>query len=76
MKHEVPLEQGVAVKQLRRAAKRSRLSQSTSVVLHGRETDANREFAPDHGSDGIVWFLIALSMFIVAHAICVRIGAI
>ncbi|MCK1424056.1 hypothetical protein IVB15_10050 [Bradyrhizobium sp. 182] len=73
MKHEAPLEQEIVVKQLRRA---KRPTQSAAVIPHGRETDANREFAPDRGSDDIVWFFIALSMFIVAHAICVRIGAI
>lgn len=65
------------VKQLlRRAAKRTRPSQAFSVVPHTRETDANREFAPDRHADAIVWFLIALPVFMVAHALCVKIGAI
>ena len=67
-----------AVKQLLlRAAKRPiRPSQAFSAVPYGRETDANREFAPDRDADAIVWFLIALPIFMVAHAICVKIGAI
>jgi hypothetical protein len=59
-----------------RVAKRKRPSQAFSVVPHGTETDANREFAPDRDSGGIVWFLIALPIFMTAHAICVKIGAI
>ncbi|MCK1437381.1 hypothetical protein [Bradyrhizobium sp. 15] len=61
---------------LRRAAKRTRPSQAFSVVPHTRETDANREFAPDRKGDAIAWFLIALPVFMVAHALCVKIGAI
>ena len=65
------------VKQLlRRAAKRTRPSQAFSIVLRGQETGANREFAPDRDSDAMLWFLIALPVFMVAHAICVKIGAI
>ncbi|WOH54897.1 hypothetical protein [Bradyrhizobium sp. BWC-3-1] len=75
---EIAQKREATVKQLlRRAAKRSRPSQALSVVVrHTRETDANREFAPDSDSDAIVWFLIALPVFIIAHAICVKIGAI
>lgn len=74
--HDVPTEQETAVKQLlRQAAKRRRRAYSV-IVRNGTETDANREFAPDRDSDGIIWFLIALPMFIIAHAICVKIGAI
>ncbi|MDA9463049.1 hypothetical protein [Bradyrhizobium sp. CCBAU 53415] len=77
MKNKIPHEHEVAVKQLlRRAAKRTRPSQAFSAVPHARETDANREFAPDRDADAIVWFLIALPIFMVAHAICVKIGAI
>ncbi|MGY3404176.1 hypothetical protein [Bradyrhizobium sp. 131] len=71
------LKREATVKQLlRRAAKRTRPSQVFSVVPHTRETDANREFAPDRQSDAIVSFLIALPVFMVAHALCVKIGAI
>ncbi|MGY4281227.1 hypothetical protein ACVWXO_000447 [Bradyrhizobium sp. LM2.7] len=75
---EIAQKREATVKQLlRRAAKRSRPSQALSVVVrHTRETDANREFAPDRDSDALVWFLIALPIFMVAHAICVKIGAI
>ena len=74
---DAPLKHENAVKQLsRRAAKRSRPSQVFSVVPHTRETDANREFVPDRDSEGVVWFLIALPIFMTAHAICVKIGAI
>ncbi|UPK40783.1 hypothetical protein IVB18_50080 (plasmid) [Bradyrhizobium sp. 186] len=65
------------VKQLlRKAGKRSLHGQVFTAVPHGRETDANREFAPDRDSGAIVWFLIALPIFMVAHALCVKIGAI
>lgn len=60
----------------RRVAKRKRPSQAFSVVPHGTETDANREFATDHDSNVVIWFLIALPIFTTAHAICVKIGAI
>jgi|tagenome__1003787_1003787.scaffolds.fasta_scaffold20476390_1 hypothetical protein len=75
---EIAQKREATVKQLlRRAAKRSRPSQALSVVVpHTRETDANREFAPDRDSDAVVWFLIALPIFMVAHAICVKIGSI
>ncbi|MEK9284745.1 MULTISPECIES: hypothetical protein [unclassified Bradyrhizobium] len=77
MKNKIEIEHEVAAKQLlRRAAKRTRPSQALSVVPHARETDANREFAPDRDSDAVLWFLIALPIFMVAHAICVKIGAI
>jgi len=67
-------DQESAIKQrLRHAANGTR---PFSVVPHGRETDANREFAPDRDADDIVWFLIALPIFMVAHAICMKIGAI
>ncbi|WGD53203.1 hypothetical protein QA641_04540 [Bradyrhizobium sp. CB1650] len=58
---------------LRRAARRTPPSQAFSVVPYAQETDANREFAPDRDADAIVWFL---PIFMVAHAICVKIGAI
>lgn len=72
------LKREATVKQLlRRAAKRTRPSQFSSVTVpHTRETDANREFAPGRDSDAIVWFLIALPIFMLAHALCVKIGAI
>lgn len=75
---EITLKREATVKQLlRRAAKRTRPSQARSVAVpHSRETDANREFAPDRDADAIVWFLIALPVFMVAHALCVKIGAI
>ncbi|SCB56081.1 hypothetical protein GA0061098_10725 [Bradyrhizobium shewense] len=74
---DATLKREATVKQLlRRAVKRSRPSESVSVVPHGWETDPNREFAPDRDAEAIVWFLIALPIFIVAHAICVKIGAI
>jgi hypothetical protein len=73
---DVPTEQESAVKQLlSQAAKRRRRAYSV-IVRHGNETDANREFAPDRDSDALVWFLIALPIFMVAHALCVKIGAI
>ncbi|MCK1480616.1 hypothetical protein IVB27_39315 [Bradyrhizobium sp. 197] len=77
-REEAPtIEHETAVKQLlRRATKRTRSSQVFSVIPHTRETDANREFAPDRDADAIVWFLIALPIFMVVHAICVKIGAI
>lgn len=49
---------------------------SFQFVPHGQETDANRDFAPDRASDRIVWFLIAIPLFMVIHAICVKMGAI
>ncbi|MCK1712094.1 MULTISPECIES: hypothetical protein [unclassified Bradyrhizobium] len=61
---------------LRRAAKRTRPSQVLSVVLHGRETDANREFASDREGDVVVWFWFALPIFVIIHVICVKLGAI
>jgi hypothetical protein len=74
---EITQESEATVKQLlRRAAKRPRPRQAFSVVPHTRETDANREFAPDRDVDAIVWFLFALPIFMIAHAICVKIGAI
>jgi hypothetical protein len=74
---EITQEREATVKQLlRRAAKRTRPSQAFSVVPHTRETDATREFAPDRDADAIVWFLFALPIFMIAHAICVKIGAI
>lgn len=66
-------QEGIVKQLLRRAA---RPSQAFSVVPHARETDANREFAPDRVSDAIVWFLFALPIFMIAHALCVKIGAI
>jgi len=60
----------------RRAAKRSRLSQVFSVVLHGRETDANREFASHRDASRVVWFFGALPAFVIVYVICVKIGAI
>lgn len=71
LKHEATVKQ-----LLRRAAKRTRPSQVLSVVPHTRETDANREFAPDRDGHAMVWFLIALPIFVIGHAICVKIGAI
>jgi hypothetical protein len=74
---EITQKREATVKQLlRRAAKRTRPSQAFSIVPHTRETDANREFAPDRDADAVVWFLIALPVFMVAHALCVKIGAI
>ncbi|MCK1707913.1 MULTISPECIES: hypothetical protein [unclassified Bradyrhizobium] len=74
---EITQKREATVKQLlRRAAKHTRPSQVFSVVPHGQETDANREFAPGRDSDAIVWFLIALPLFMIAHAICLKIGAI
>lgn len=72
-----PLTQEETVKQLlRRAARPTRPNQVFSVVPHTRETDANREFAPDRDSDALVWFLIALPIFVIIHVICVKLGAI
>jgi hypothetical protein len=68
--------EGTVKKLLRRAVKRTRPSQAFSVVPHARETDANREFAPGRDADAVVWFLFALPTFIIAHAICMKIGAI
>lgn len=69
-------QKGIVKQLLWRAARRTRPSQAFSVVPHARQTDANREFAPDRVSDAIVWFLLALPIFMIAHAICVKIGAI
>ncbi|SDJ73957.1 hypothetical protein SAMN05216338_10637 [Bradyrhizobium sp. Rc2d] len=67
-------DQESAIKQLlRRAANGTR---PFSVVPHARETDANREFGADRDADAVVWFLIALPIFMIAHAMCVKIGAI
>ncbi|MFK4726436.1 hypothetical protein ABIE89_007536 [Bradyrhizobium niftali] len=71
-----PTEQQTAVKQLLSQAGKRRRRTISVRVRHGTETDANREFAPDRDSDAIVWFLIALPIFMVAHALCVKIGAI
>ncbi|OAF06678.1 hypothetical protein AYJ54_19340 [Bradyrhizobium centrolobii] len=74
---EITLKREATVKQLlRRAARRTRPSQAFSAVPYARETDANREFAPERDADSLVWFLIALPIFMVAHALCVKIGAI
>jgi hypothetical protein len=71
-----PTEQETAVKQLlSQAAKRRRRAYSV-VVRHGTETDANREFALDRDSNVIVWFLIALPIFIIIHVLSVKLGAI
>lgn len=73
---EITQKREATIKQLLgRAAKRTRPSQVFSVVPHTRETDANREFAPDR-ADAIVWFLIALPIFVIGYAISVKIGAI
>ena len=72
---EVPSEHQAAVKHLlRRAAKRSRPSQIFSDVPHGRETDANREFASHREPNGAVWFFLFLPGFVIAYAICVKMG--
>lgn len=75
---EITQKREATIKQLlRRAAKHTRPSRALSVAVpHTRETDANGEFAPDRDSDAIVWFLIALPVFVITHAICVKIGAI
>lgn len=71
------LKKEATVKQLlRRAARRTRPSEVFSVVPHGRETDANREFSSDRDGDAIAWFLGALPIFVIIHVICVKIGAI
>lgn len=72
----VPTEHETAVKQLLSQAAKRRQRAYSVIVRHGTETDANREFAPDRDSDALVWFLIALPIFMVAHALCVKIGAI
>lgn len=65
------------VKQLlRRAAKRTRPNQVFSVVPHGQETDANREFALQREPSGIVCFWVSLPAFVIIYVICVKIGAI
>jgi hypothetical protein len=62
---------------LRRAAKRSRPSRAFSAVPHGRETDANREFASHREAGSVVWFFgAALPAFVIVYVICVKIGAI
>jgi hypothetical protein len=71
-----PITQEETVKQLLRRAARPRPSQVFSVVPHTRETDANCEFATDRHSDALVWFLIALPIFVIIHVICVKLGAI
>ena len=74
---EVTSEQEAAIKQLLRgASKRIRPSRVFSIVPHGRETDANREFASDRGADNAVWFFGALTAFMIAYVICLHIGAI
>jgi len=71
------VEHEAAVKRLlRKATRRKRPSQVFSDVPHGRETDANREFAPHREPAGIVWFLLFLPGFVIAWAICVKMGAI
>ncbi|MDA9504930.1 hypothetical protein XI09_09470 [Bradyrhizobium sp. CCBAU 11386] len=71
------LKKEATVKQLfRRAARCTCPSQVFSVVRHGRETDANREFASDRDGDAVAWFLGALPIFVIIHVICVKIGAI
>ncbi len=71
-------DQETAIKQLlRRAAKRARPSQIySSIVPHGQETDANREFALRREPSGIVWFFMFLPAFVIAWALCVKMGAI
>jgi len=74
---EVPSEHEAAVKHLlRRAAKRSRTSQVFSVVPHGRETDANREFARHRDVNSVFVFFVTLPMFVISWAICVKMRAI
>ncbi|MGY8685684.1 hypothetical protein Q2941_49455 [Bradyrhizobium sp. UFLA05-153] len=74
---EVSSEYEAAVKHLlRRATKRSRPSQNFSVVPHGRETDANREFARHRDVNSVFVFFVTLPMFVIAYAICVNMGAI
>ncbi|MCP3459731.1 hypothetical protein [Bradyrhizobium sp. CCGUVB23] len=71
------VEHETAVKQLlKKAARRRRPSQVFSDVPHGRETDANREFAPHREPNGIVWFFLFLPAFVIAWAICVKMGAV
>jgi hypothetical protein len=73
---EVTSEQEAAIKQLLRgASKRIRPSRVFSIVPHGRETDANREFASDRGAENVVWFLVALPAFVIVYVIWVKIGA-
>ena len=61
---------------LRPTAKRSRPSQVFSVIPHGRETDANREFASHREAGSVVWFFGALPAFVIVYVICASIGAI
>lgn len=61
---------------LRQAAKRSRPSKMFSAVPHGRETDANREFASRRDGDEVVWFFGSLPLFVIVYVIYVRMGAI
>lgn len=71
------IEHETAVKQLlRKAARRRRPSQLYSIVPHGQETDANREFASRREPNGLVWFFLFLPAFVIAYAICVKMGAI
>lgn len=64
-----------AVKQLL-TSQRIRPSQFFSIVPHGRETDANREFASDRGADNVIWFFVALLAFLVVYVVWLKIGAI
>jgi hypothetical protein len=61
---------------LRQAAKPSRTSHVFSVTPHGRETDANREFASYREAGSVVWFFGALPAFVIVYVICASIGAI
>lgn len=62
---------------LRRAAKRTRPSQLySSIVPHGQETDANREFASHREENSLVWFFLFLPAFVIVWAICVKIGVV
>ncbi len=71
------IEHETTVKQLlRKAARRRRPSQVYSIVPHGQKTDANREFASHREPAGVVWFLLFLPAFVIAYAICVKMGAI
>ncbi|MGY4496082.1 hypothetical protein ACVWYH_000009 [Bradyrhizobium sp. GM24.11] len=72
------IEHETAVKQLlRKAARRRRPSQIFfSDVPHGRETDANREFASHREPNDLLWFFMFLPAFVIAHAICAKMGAI
>jgi len=72
------IEHETAIRQLlRKAARPRRPSQIiSSDVPHGRETDANREFASHREGNDFVWFFVFLPVFVIAWAICVKIGAI